>query len=50
MGKAAGKQKPELPALTAADEQELLRVLRQAAAPLDVAKLLNQVVTSRPAK
>ena len=50
MGKAAGKQKPELPALTAADEQELLRVLRQSAAPLDVAKLLKQVVTSRPAK
>ena len=50
MGKSAVRQKPELPALTTADEQELLRVLRQSAEPLDVAKLLKQVVTSRPAK
>ena len=50
MGKAAGKQKAELPALTESDKHEVLRVLRQSAEPLELAKLLKQAVLSRPAK
>lgn len=50
MGKAAGKQKAELPALAEPDRHEVLRVLRQSAEPLELAKLLKQAVMSRPAK
>lgn len=50
MAKAAGRNKAELPPLTEADQQEVLRVLRQSAEPLEVARLLKQAVTSRPAK